>query len=299
MKKEIRSSDDKLGLVRITTSDERWYAKAVSNTATGLPEFKALPSVTWIVSVYPKLGLQKLRDELGAEETDLLKKLGGERGSKVHEAITAIIQGQEVRVDSHFTNPTTGLPEELTAEEVGMVAAFVEWKKVVNPKFLTWDRNVYSEKYGFAGTLDAIAEIGGEVVLIDFKTSKVIGTDYEMQVSAYRAAIVSGENNEVYDAFRGRPIKIAILQLGTKPLKTNPATYRWREVEDCFDLFMATRKIWENVYETQVKDERGFSQKDYPIVLSPALTVEEVMAADNDSGQEVLPVAPAKASKKK
>jgi hypothetical protein len=47
--------------------------------------------------------------------------------------------------------------------------AAIEWKKAAQPKFLTWDRNVYSEKYGFGGTLDAIAEIDGEVVLIDFQ----------------------------------------------------------------------------------------------------------------------------------
>jgi hypothetical protein len=110
-------------------------------------------------------------------------------------------------------------------------------------------------------------------------------------------------------------IKMAILQLGTKPLKTNPATYRWRDVEDCFDLFMATRRIWANVYETQIKDERGFSQKDYPIVLSAALTVEDVMSREAEKmdgtmgaineavfgkdGQGKLPVASAKASKKK
>lgn len=299
MKKEIRIVDDKLGIVRITTSDERWYAKAVENETTGLPEFKALPSVTWIVSVYPKLGLLKLRDELGAEETDLLKKLGGERGTKVHEAITAAIEGNEVRVDSKFTNPNTGIPEELTAEEVGCVMSFVSWRNAVKPKFLVWDRNVYSEKYGFAGTLDAIAEIDGELVLIDFKTSKVIGTDYEMQVSAYREAIVSGENPVMEG---GREIKMAILQLGTKALKTNPQEYRWRPVENCFDLFLATRKVWENVYETQIKDVRGFSQKDYPIVLSPALTVNEAMGeVEVQAKEEVQPELPAapKALKKK
>lgn len=276
MKKEIRITDKEKGVVRITTSDERWYCKPASDDTTGLPVFKPFPSVTWIVSVYPKLGLQKLRDELGAEETDLLKKLGGERGSKVHDAITAIIQGEEVRVDSEFTNPNTGQLEPLSAEEVRHVMSFVQWRDAVNPKFLIWDVTVISERNGYGGTIDAVAEIDGEIYFIDFKTSKVIGTDYEMQISAYAEAVRNGENE--FDSIdRARPFKLAILQLGTKPLKTNPQEFRWREVENRFDLFMATRKIWEDVYHTQIADERGFSQRDFPLVISPAITVDEAM----------------------
>lgn len=273
MKKEIKVLNDKT--VRITTADERWYMKPLQDDKSGLPVFKPLPSVTWIVSVYPKLGLMRLRDELGAEETDMLKKLGGERGSKVHDAITAIINGEEVRVDSKFVNPSHGQPEELTADEILHIQSFIDWKEAMKPKFLLWDANVYSEVYGFAGTIDAVAEIDGEVYVIDFKTSKVIGTDYEMQVSAYTQALRSGEN-EFHGIDAKTDFKIAILQLGTKPLKTLPQTYKWRVFESCFDLFEATRKVWHDVYATQIADHRGFSQKDYPLVLSPALEVEEV-----------------------
>lgn len=279
MKKEIKFVNEEKGIVRITTMDERWYTKRGADDATGLPTFNYYPSVTWILSVFPKLGLMKLRDELGAEETDLLKKLGGERGSKVHDAITAIIEGLEVRIDSKFTNPTTGQPEELTAEEIAHIQSFIEWQKAAKPKWIVWDATVISEKYGFGGTIDAVAEIEGEIVFIDFKTSKVIGKDYEMQISAYAAAVKSGEN-EFVGIDPTRPFKLAILQLGQKPLKTNPATYRWREVEDCMDLFVATRRIWADVYENQIRDGKGYSQKDYPIVLSPALSLEEALDAN-------------------
>ena len=298
MKKEIRVTDEKQNIVRITTTDERWYAKAAYEDETGLPYFKPLPSVTWIVSLYPKLGLQKLRDELGAEETDLLKKLGGERGSKVHDAISAIIEGEEVRIDFKFTNPTTGLAEELTADEVNCIKSFVDWRNEFKPKFLVWDATVYSDQHGYAGTIDAVAEIGGEIFFIDFKTSKVIGTDYEMQISAYAEAVKNGENTFASIDIK-RPFHLAILQLGTKPLKRDPSTYRWRLVDNRFDLFLATRKIWDEVYHTQIEDFRGFSQKDYAIVLSPALTVDEVMSEQKEEVQTELPVAPAKASKKK
>jgi len=277
MKKEIRVTDEKKGIVRITTNDERWYALMGKDDATGLPTFKFLPSVTWILSIYPKLGLMRMRDEVGADEMELLKKLGGERGSKVHDAISAIIAGDEVRIDSKFVNPSTGQAEELTAEEIRHIMSFLEWQDAVKPTWLVWDVNLYSEKHGYAGTLDAIAEIEGELWLIDFKTSKVISTEYAMQVSAYRECIVNGEN-PILGERDVSGMKLAILQTGQAALKTVPHTYRWKPVDDCFPLFLATRQIWAEVYETQIRDSRGCSQKDYPIVLSPKRAEPEVAA---------------------
>lgn len=274
MRKEIRTIDEKAGVVRITTTDERWYAKFVSDPVDGLPTFLYLPSVTWILSIYPKLGLMRLRDEVGADEAELMKKLGGERGSKVHAACSAIIEGKEVRHDSVFDNGH-GIEEELTADELRYVMSFVEWKNKVNPEFLAWDRTVLSEKHGFGGTLDFIARVDGEIFLVDIKTSKVITTEYAMQVSAYKQAIVNLENDLGIEEYLG-DMKLAILQLGTKPLKTIPEEYRWKEVDDNFDLFLATRKIWQEVYETQIRDGKGWTQKDFPLVLSPETKVEVV-----------------------
>ena len=277
MKKEIRAVDDQNGLVRVTTTDERWYAKMTGDETTGLPTFKFLPSVTWILSVFPKLGLMKLRDEIGADEAELLEKLGGARGSKVHAVCSAIIEGREVRVDSRFDNGN-GVEEELTADEVRHVMSFIEWVKKVKPKFVAWDQTIYSEEHGYAGTLDFIAEInfeapgeeGGELYLVDIKTSKVIGTDYAMQVSSYKKPIATGEF--IIDALAGRAdlgaMKLAILQLGQPSLKTKPEEWRWKEVDDCFDLFLATKRIFDDVYETQIKDAKGCSQRDYPLILS-------------------------------
>lgn len=298
MRKEIRTVDEKRKIVQITTTDERWYARFVSDPVSGLPTFKFYPSVTWKISVFPKLGLMKLRDEVGAEESELMKRLGGERGSKVHDACSRIIEGKEVRVDSKFVNPNTQVEEELTADEIRYVMSFVEWVKKAKPEFLVWDQSLYSDQYYFGGTLDFIARIGGELYLVDIKTSKVVSTPEYMQVSAYKAAIANGEND--LGIALPENMKLAILQLGTQPLKSNPEEFRFREVEDCLDLFVATGKVWEDVYENQIKDGRGYSQKDYPIVLSPA-EEEDVVIVPDDVDTTVpmdIPPAPKKKSKK-
>lgn len=276
LKKEIRDITPDGSRVRITTSDERWYLRAVRNAETDLPEYKTYPSVTWIVSLYPKQGLQRYRDQVGAEEAELAKKLGGERGSKVHEAISAIIAGEEVKIDSKFTNPNTGQPEELSADELRYLSAFVEWKKKTQPIFLTWDLTVYSDTYGYAGTIDAVAIVDGEVWLLDFKTSKVLDTGYDMQVSAYGHALTHEDKATAVEnaltQLNHNEIKLALLHLGTTQTKTNPEEYRWKPVENKMELFIAQKKIWEDVYETQIKDRKGFSQKDFPVIISAGKT---------------------------
>jgi len=52
MKKEIKELKDNVW--QITTWDERFYAKSEINKNTGLPEYKFVPSVTWIAGCYPK-----------------------------------------------------------------------------------------------------------------------------------------------------------------------------------------------------------------------------------------------------
>jgi len=77
MKKEIKNiiTINKEKICRITTPDERWYGKEVTNEETGLPEVKWLPSVTWIKSYYymsPYL-LKWIADK-GLTEADRIKK---------------------------------------------------------------------------------------------------------------------------------------------------------------------------------------------------------------------------------
>lgn len=51
------------------------------------------------------------------------------------------------------------------------------------------ERKIYCDKFKYAGTVDAVAKIGGRVCVIDFKTSKKIYKPYHLQVTAYAQAI--------------------------------------------------------------------------------------------------------------
>ena len=47
------------------------------------------------------------------------------------------------------------------------------------------ERKVYSRRYRYSGTFDALGEIGGELVLLDWKTGKSIYPEYRLQTAAY------------------------------------------------------------------------------------------------------------------
>lgn len=249
MKFEIKRVLD--GIMRITTSDERWYHFEKENIYR--------PSATWIASFYPK-GIQyyKWLAEHGWDEAEALKREAGERGSKVHQAIDLLIKGMEVKIDDKFINTTTLQEEELTPDEYHCVMTFKEWVDDVKPVFLQNEYITHLKKFktdketdinkGFAGTVDFKCIIGGQKYIVDIKTSAYIWTSHEIQINMYRMA--DTEKN----------VKMAILQVGYTKNKTKQ--YKFTEVEYQPDLVKTAHDIW--------KREAGLTtpkQKDYPMSL--------------------------------
>jgi hypothetical protein len=281
MQKIIKDVDEKRGIVQCTIADERFYFKAGKDPQNGNPVMRAVPSVTWIAGHYPKnVAFYKWLADKGWSEAEAIKAAAGDKGSKVHEAISAILAGQEVRIDSKFLNRSTDQLEELTFEEVECIKSFIDWKATLkNFEPIAWDVVVFSEQYGYAGTIDLIARVDGDLYIIDFKTSQNVWPEYEMQVSAYRRTIETGENaihERNPNGTDGKQInvaglKAAILQIG---YRRNKCLYKWTEIEDCFDLFLHAKAIWQH--------ESGSQQPrkvDLPIVLSPARTAPQVEEA--------------------
>jgi hypothetical protein len=92
----------------------------------------------------------------------------------------------------------TGIRPEVDEEVLPFLDRFDEWVQVWQPKYEAAEAAVYSPTYGYAGTLDAIAEIDGQRVLLDYKSSrKSVGADGKpshpypevaLQLAAYRHA---------------------------------------------------------------------------------------------------------------
>lgn len=278
MKKVIRKVDEEKGIHQITIADERWYSKEVKNEKTGVPEMKFVPSVTWITQSYPKgIGYFKWLAERGWDEAEAIKTQAGDKGTKVHLAIEDIMQGKEVRIDSKYPNKSTGNDEELTLEECDAVLSFINWRKEKEIDYIvetiTFEKTLFSDQHDYAGTMDWAVKLTNKATkeaeywIIDFKTSQYVWPSHELQLNAYKRCIENGEN--VIQDFDITNIRMGILQVGY--LK-NKAGYKFTEIQNDFDMFLVAQKIW--------KKEHGTEQpkiRDYPIVLSPALTLEEVV----------------------
>lgn len=271
MKKIIKDVDEKKGIVQVTIADERWYMRP-SKDANGLPIIQSVPSVTFITGSYPKgVAFYKWLADKGWDESEAIKQAAGNKGSKVHLAIADILQGKEVRIESKYPNKE-GLEEELSLEECDCILSFVNWYKEVKPKVLAWETVIFSDQHNYAGTVDFLCEIEGETWIIDFKTGQYIWPEYELQLSAYRRAIENGEN--VFHGTDVTKLKTAVLQVG---YRRNKNGYKFTEIENKFDLFQAAQVIWKNEHGGEQP-----SKKDYPIILSPALSAQEVIKSESD-----------------
>lgn len=256
MKKIIKELNAEGTQLQVTIADERWYSNENKDG-----EIVWVPSVTWISGKYPK-GTQfyKWLAQKGWDEAEAIKSAAGDKGSKVHYAVTDLINGLELNLDAKYTNPSTGLEEELTLEEWECLMSFVSWFNEVQPKTIANEFVVFGDSY--AGTVDYLCEIDGERYLIDFKTSQQVWAEYELQVSAYKHALADRIRYQEIEHEDGtvekKDTKLAILQLG---YKLNKKKYKFTEVDDKFELFRAAQLIWANEHAGENPIKREYPTK--------------------------------------
>lgn len=246
MKRHIRQITEDGKSVQITTVDERWYIQTKENGS--IVEY---PSVTWIVQSYPKgIGYMKWLAQHGWDDAEAIKEAAGDRGHKVHQAITSLLLGNSISMDDTLRNSENGADEEIGLEEYEAIMSFADWFKEAKPKTIQNELTVFNDEHKYAGTVDYICEMNGERWLIDFKTSANIWPSYELQLSAYAHALPDDL----------KPKKLAILQVG---YGKNRKGFKFTEVEDQFDLFLATHRIWQKEHGNAKPH-----QKDYPTSIS-------------------------------
>jgi len=78
---------------------------------------------------------------------------------------------------------------------------FHKWVESREVEWIDSEKKVYSKFWNYAGTIDALAKINGELYVIDFKTSAKIYKEYYLQVYGYAQAIhemVNDDSNKHY-----------------------------------------------------------------------------------------------------
>jgi hypothetical protein len=157
-------------LQQLNVADERYYSY-------GDDEY--FPSVTHVLDAFPKgyAYAQWLKD-LGHNADEVLQR-AGEQGSRIHDAIDRLINGQEI---NWLTEGGKGL---YSLEEWKMILKGHKFLSTYKPEILANEISLCSKELGFGGTIDLVCKMNGKVWLIDFKSSNAIYDTYELQLAAY------------------------------------------------------------------------------------------------------------------
>lgn len=121
-----------------------------------------------------------LRDKQGAIDflkraPDRFTKEAADVGTEAHDLFERLAKGDSVgRVHPDFEP---------------FVSHFREFLSEFEPNFVFMEETVWSEKHAYAGSFDAFAEIDGERVWIDYKTTRSgVHEEVALQLAAYRFA---------------------------------------------------------------------------------------------------------------
>ena len=157
---------------QITLPDARYYRR----------NGKYYPSVTYVLSCYPK----------GKHFQDWLKKVGfsadwivkkaAEEGTQVHEMIEEYLNGKEL----NFLNNGTPVYNPNVWQ---MFLKFVDFWEEYNPTLIEAEVHLFSDEIKVAGTCDLVCEIEvngkNEMWIIDFKTSNNLQITHDLQGAIY------------------------------------------------------------------------------------------------------------------
>ncbi len=135
------------------------------------------PRVTKILDIKSKPGLDIFFKEMGSfEAAEAVKSRSAEEGTLVHTALQQRLAG------TNFDVPESIRPA---------VAAFDEFQERAQITFYPefFEKRIWSERHRYAGTVDALASVGGKFGVLDIKTSAGFYPEYNLQTAAYVSAL--------------------------------------------------------------------------------------------------------------
>lgn len=170
----------------------------------------------------------KLRDQ-GLNYRTVWKEKA-DRGTRVHCHLESFLKGEDI---------------DQQEDEAGYVDALEQFIVDVDPLVISQEEIVLSN-LGYGGRFDLLAEIDGEVALIDLKTGKEYAVEHTLQLSAYRYADGLATYDEDGNLTELRPMPeidwcgcLYVREDGTYNLERYPAD------DDAFAIFCALLKSYQ------------------------------------------------------
>lgn len=116
------------------------------------------------------------------------------KAADIGTACHAMIEAHINYSDAYEALALIDLPDDGKEKAKNAFGMYLKWERQAKVKMLSKYQEIQlvSPTYRFGGTPDAIAEVDGEVVLLDWKTSNGIYSDYLIQLAAYQHLINHG-----------------------------------------------------------------------------------------------------------
>ncbi|MAF80364.1 hypothetical protein CL629_04800 [bacterium] len=140
--------------------DDGWYPRV-----TKIVGIKAKPALYYFYAKMPSFG--------AAEQ---MKNQSAVEGTLVHDTIEGLLTGKTPVISPSIQASVDSFVRFLDEKQIQVDPNYVEYR-------------LHHPEHRYAGTLDAIATIGGKKGIMDIKTSQAIYRDYGLQTSAYMAAM--------------------------------------------------------------------------------------------------------------
>lgn len=143
----------------------------------------------------------------------------------------------EAHIHKRPTKPLlAAAPEPIREKAANAFEQFKGWAKMTRLKVLATELPLVSEQYQFGGTIDAVAEIAGKAVLLDWKTSNGVYADYLLQLAAYQQLLHECTEYRVAGGFH-------LLRVAKE--NADFAHHHWGELDDAWRAFVLYREAFD------------------------------------------------------
>jgi genome maintenance exonuclease 1 len=158
---------------------------------------KAYPSITTVLGVQPKPGLDAWRKNVGEEAAKWEMARAARRGKTTHTLVEQYLKGET--------------PSTRDVLPLGLFALLKPYLKQIDNVHCL-ETILYSKKLTIAGQVDCIAEYNGKLSVIDFKTANKERNDawnenYYIQTTAYSL---------MYEELFGTPIEQIVILMASE-----------------------------------------------------------------------------------
>lgn len=124
--------------------------------------------------------------------------------------------------------------------------AAVEWMQRVNFSPVLTESRIYSRQWGYAGTQDsagALARVGEELAVVDWKSSKAVYAEYRLQLAAYAKAHAEMTGEEIRERW--------VVRLDKETGEVEPVRLEPETLEKDFLAFLGALALWRRLDEIE------------------------------------------------